>query len=227
MVKLMELEWKKLKQKMVISEVIIYVGILLFLPMFFIKMVSSDFGASYSTVITMITSMQLGFVLFGVSLINQVVIDEYKSKTMSLSFGYPISRQKLMAAKVLFIASFVFVCTFVSFILTGLSTYTLDQIFNLIQGQPTRAELLSYLIKSVIHSFIVTLISFIPLFFFGVWKRATIPAVLCAIFLMQFQNFSYLLNVTLNPDVVNGVLCLIGAVSVYLSIALADVVGDV
>lgn len=227
MVKLMELEWRKLKRKMILSELIIYWGILMFLPMFFIKMVSAEFGQSYSTIIQLMMSMQLGFVLFGASLINQVVIDEYKNKTISLSFGYPISRKKLVMAKALFISLFVFLCTIVSFLLSGVTTYLLDQAFHIINGQPTAEDITTYFSKMIVHSLIVTLISLIPLFFFGIWKRETIPTVLCAIFLMQFQNFSFLLNVNLNTNIVNTVLCLLGVVSVYLSIKMVDRVGDI
>ncbi|PKF90676.1 ABC transporter permease [Bacillus sp. BA3] len=227
MVKLMELEWRKLKRKMILSELIIYWGILMFLPMFFIKMVSAEFGQSYSTIIQLMISMQLGFVLFGASLINQVVIDEYKNKTISLSFGYPISRKKLVMAKALFISLFVFLCTIVSFLLSGVTTYLLDQVFHIINGQPTAEDITSYFSKMIVHSLIVTLISLIPLFFFGIWKRETIPTILCAIFLMQFQNFSFLLNVNLNTNIVNTVLCLLGVVSVYLSIKMVDRMGDI
>ncbi|MFE4706125.1 ABC transporter permease [Peribacillus simplex] len=227
LVKLMELEWRKLRQKMILSELIIYWGILMFLPMFFIKMVSAEFGQSYSTIIQLMMSMQLGFVLFGASLINQVVIDEYKNKTISLSFGYPISRKKLVMAKALFISLFVFLCTVVSFLLSGMTTYLLDQAFHIINGQPTAEDITTYLSKMIVHSLIVTLISLIPLFFFGIWKRETIPTVLCAIFLMQFQNFSFLLNVNLNTNIVNTVLCLLGVVSVFLSITMVDRVGDI
>ncbi|WP_459734668.1 ABC transporter permease [Peribacillus sp. N1] len=227
LVKLMELEWRKLKRKMILSELIIYWGILMFLPMFFIKMVSAEFGQSYSTIIQLMMSMQLGFVLFGASLINQVVIDEYKNKTISLSFGYPISRKKLVMAKALFISLFVFLCTIVSFLLSGVTTYLLDQAFHIINGQPTAEDITTYFSKMIVHSLIVTLISLIPLFFFGIWKRETIPTVLCAIFLMQFQNFSFLLNVNLNTNIVNTVLCLLGVVSVYLSIKMVDRVGDI
>jgi len=227
LVKLMELEWRKLRRKMILSEMIIYWGVLMFLPMFFIKMVSAEFGQSYSTIIQLMMPMQLGFVLFGASLINQVVIDEYKNKTISLSFGYPISRKKLVMAKALFISLFVFLCTLVSFLLSGMTTYLLDQVFHIINGQPTVQDITTYFSKMIVHSLIVTLISLIPLFFFGIWKRATIPTVICAVFLMQFQNFSYLLNVNLNTNIVNTVLCLLGVVSVYLSIKMVDRVGDI
>ena len=51
MFKLMRLEWKKLKQRSVISEVIIYWLILMFFPVFFIKMVMPFFGQSYAAAI--------------------------------------------------------------------------------------------------------------------------------------------------------------------------------
>lgn len=227
LVKLMELEWRKLKQGMIVSELVIYWGVLMFLPMFFIKMVSADFGQNYSTIIPLMMAMQMGFILFGASLINQVVIDEYKNKTMSLSFSYPLSRKKLIMAKVLFISLFVFASTLVSFILSGISTYILDQIFHIINGQPTMEEIKTYVGKMLVHAFMISMISFIPLFTFGVWKRATITTVLCAIFFMQFQNFSYLLNINLNPDVVNAALSLLGVFSVFLSVHFIDRLGDV
>ncbi|WP_235822725.1 ABC transporter permease [Cytobacillus massiliigabonensis] len=225
--KLMKLEWGKLKQKSIIGEVVVYLLIVMFLPTFFIKMVIADFGQSYAAMIELILPIQMGFVLFGASLINQVVIDEYKNKTISLSFGYPMSRKKLFMAKVLFISLFVFLVTLGSFLLTGITTYLIDQAFSTINGQPTSSDISTFFIKMFLHSFIITLISLIPLFLFGLWKRATIPLVLCAIFLMQFQNFSYLLKMNLNPDLVNLVLCILGAASVYLSIKLVDKLGDI
>src|SRR5690625_1801581 len=128
MIKLMRLEWKKLKQKSVIGEAIIYPLILMFLPVFFIKVVHADFGQNYATVIELNLAIQMGIILFGASLINQVFIDEYKNKTISLSFRYPFSRQKLFTAKILFIATFVFLLTMVSYLLTGVTTYVIDQI---------------------------------------------------------------------------------------------------
>lgn len=73
LVKLMALEWKKLKRKMVISEVVIYTLVIMFMPMIFIRTLP-EFGQSYETVITLMMSIQMGFILFGASLINQVVI---------------------------------------------------------------------------------------------------------------------------------------------------------
>src|SRR5690625_299867 len=225
MIKLMRLEWKKLKQKSVISEVIIYPLILMFLPVFFIESVSADFGQSYATVIELNLAVQMGFILFGASLINQVFIDEYKNKTISLSFRYPFSRQKLFTAKILFIATFVFFLTMASYLLTGVTTYVIDQVQPIINGDLTRSDIITFFSQMIIRSSIITVISFIPLFYLGIWKRATVPTVICAIVVMQSSYLSPMIN--LNFNLVLVVLCMLGSLSIFLSIITAEKIGEI
>jgi len=230
--KLIELEWRKLDQKKVIGEVIVYWVIIMFLPTFFLKVVFADmafvdFSESYASALELMLPIQMGLLLFGASMINHVFIEEYKNKTMSLSFGYPISRKKLVMAKVCFIFLAVFLCTLVSFVLSGITTYVIDQIFDVIHGQPTMEDFMAFAARSIIHSVVVALISFVPLFLFGIWKRAVIPTVICAVFLAQFPNFTGLLHITLNTDMLYAVLSFIGLVSVYLSVAKVNQVGDI
>jgi hypothetical protein len=74
------------------------------------------------------------------------------------------------------------------------------------------------------RSIMVTFISFIPLFYFGVWKKAVVPAIMCSLISMQLPNFSSFINV--DPDVVVVVLSILGAVSVFLTIKTAHSVGE-
>lgn len=231
MIKLIELEWRKLERKKVIGEAIIYWVVLMFLPALLLKVVFADsstldFGDSYSAAMGLMLPIQMGLLLLGASLINHVFIEEYKNKTMALSFGYPISRKKLVLAKVLFIALTVFFCTIVSFVLAGIVTYGFDQMIDVIAGDPTAADLAAYAVRMIIHSIVVALASLIPLFCFGIWKRAVIPLVICAIFFMQFPNFFGLLRISLNPDLIYAILSLLGVVSIYLSIKLIGKLGD-
>ncbi|MPY17609.1 ABC transporter permease [Paenibacillus glucanolyticus] len=232
MMKLIELEWKKLERKKVIGEAITYWVILMFLPIFFLKVVFADmpmvrFGESYTAAMDLMLPMQMGLLLFGASLINHVFIEEYKNKTIALSFGYPLSRKRLVVAKVLFIVLGVFFGTLVSFVLSGIATYALNQIMNVIPGTPTVAELMNYAVRMVIHSIVVALASLIPLFCFGIWKRAVIPTVLCAIFLAQFPNFLGMMGITLNLDFLYAVLSVLGVVSVLLSVKFVNILGDI
>lgn len=230
MLKLIELEWRKLDRKKVIGEVIIYWFILMLLPVFFIQVVLADqpigYGDSYAAALELMMPIQMGMLLFGASLINHVFIEEYKNKTMALAFGYPISRRKLVMVKVLFIAAAVFASTLVSFLLAGVATYGADLVFDVIKGTPTMTDLMNFTVRMLIHSLVVALASLIPLFFFGVWKRAVIPTVICAIFLIQLPNFLGMLQITMDPDLLYAILGLLGMASVYLSVRLVNRFGN-
>lgn len=225
MVNLMKLEWRKLKQASVIRELVIYWVILMFLPVFFIKMVSADFGQSVDALFTLILSVQVGFVLLGASLISQVFIDEFKSKTIALSYSYPISRKRLFLSKVLFIGIFIFLATLISFVLTVVTTMVIDEIFSVLHVGLTGSDIWGYVGDMIARSFLVTLISFIPLFYLAIWKRAVIPTVICAILVMQLPNFSPIFN--LNQDLVIVILSILGAISIYFSIKFAEVIGEI
>ncbi|GAB6930827.1 ABC transporter permease [Paenibacillus sp. JCM 10914] len=231
MMKLIRLEWRKLERKKVIGEVITYWVIIMLLPVLFLKVVFVDmpmirFGESYAAAMELMLPIQLGFLLFGASLINHVFIEEYKNKTIALSFGYPLSRKRLVLAKVLFIIIAVFFGTLVSFVLSGIATYAFDHILDVIPGTPTVTDLMNYAARMVIHSIVVALASLIPLFWFGVWKRAVIPTVICAVFLMQFPNFVGLLRITLNPDFLYALFSVLGVASIFLSVKFVNKLGD-
>lgn len=223
--KLIKLEWRKLKQKSILGEVAIYWFILMSLPVFFIQMVSADFGQNFDSLLELIQSIQRGLVLFGASMISQVFIEEYKNKTITLSFGYPISRKKLFLAKVLFIALFIFMTTIASFLLTGVATYLLNQVLPIIHFSITESNIVSYFSGMIVGSFIVTLISFIPLFFFAIWKRATVSTVICAIIAMNLPNLSSIVH--FNNELIIVALCSMGALSLFLSIKTANSKGEI
>lgn len=220
----MLLEWRKLNRLTVISEIIIYSVILMLLPTFFIKVILPDMGHSYATAIELNGFIQMGFILMGGSLINHVFIEEYKNKTMALAFSYPISRKKLFAAKVLFIACFVFVLTLCSFILSGVATYIINQFNHMIDGPLTSSDIMDYLGTTVIRSVAITLMSFAPLLLFGIWKRAVVPLIICSIFSMQLPNFAQFFGV--KPDLVVIVFAVLGAISIWLSIQLSEQLGE-
>ncbi|WP_336781576.1 ABC transporter permease [Paenibacillus illinoisensis] len=231
MLKLIELEWRKLERKKVIGEAITYWLILMFLPVFFLKVVFADmpnvrFGESYAAALDLMIAIQMGIILFGASLINHVFIEEYKNKTIALSFGYPLSRKRLVMAKVLFIVLAVFIGTLVSFGVSGIVTFALNQVMDVIPGTPTAADLTNYAIRMIIHSIAAALASLIPLFLFGIWKRAVIPTVICAVFLMQFPNFLGLLRITLSPDFLYVIFSVLGVASVILSVKFINKLGD-
>jgi ABC-type transport system involved in multi-copper enzyme maturation permease subunit len=225
MIKLMQLEWKKLQQTTVIMEMIVYPLLLIFVTWFFIENVFPEHGQSYAAFIEFNLIVQMGLVLFGASLINHVFIEEYKNKTISLSFRYPFSRQKLFTAKILFIATFVFFLAIASYLFTGVAMYVIDQVQPMINGNPTRADIITFFSQMVLRSLIITLVSFIPLFLLGIWKRMTVPTVICAFVVMQSPILALMLD--LNFNLILVVMCLIAGLSIFLSISKAESIGEI
>ncbi|TYP76512.1 ABC transporter permease [Paenibacillus methanolicus] len=231
MFKLMELEWRKLHTRKVMGEAVIYWVILMILPTIFLQFVFADapnipLGESYGAAMEIMLPIQMGFLLFGASLVNHVFIEEFKNRTMALSYGYPLSRRRLVMAKTMFIAGAVYLCSLISFVLAGITTYGFDLALDFIEGVPTAADLANYALRAVVHAAVVALASLIPLFWFGLWRRAVIPTVLCAIVLMQMQNFLGWFSITLNADLLYAIMSLLGLVSVYLSVKFVNKLGD-
>ncbi|MET3697777.1 ABC-2 family transporter [Bacillus oleivorans] len=225
MSKLMLLELRKLKRKNFISEITTYYVIMAVLPIFFIKVVHPIFGESYDMAIELINlSTQMAYITFAASLINQVIIEEYKNKTITLGFSYPINRQKLFIAKILFIAAMMFVVQMVSFIISGVITFSADAAFGIIKGSPTAEQIYVYFIHAIFYSAATILVGLIPMFYFGIIRRATVTTVIFGIIIMQVLNFTYILQ--WNEELVLSVLCLLGAVNIFLSVKMIDRVGE-
>jgi len=224
MIKYMRLEWKKLDTKNVLAEVWIYLIILMVLPTFFIMKVIPAFGQSYTLAMELNSYIQLGFVLFGASLINHVFIEQYKNKTMALSFSYPVSRKTLFTSKILFIAVAVFAVSIISYLLSGLSTYVLNLFFSFIEGELTASHLMSYAGIMLVRSVLNSIICFVPLFLFGIWKRAVVPTIVCSLASMQLPNFSSFIHV--QPETIIIVLTVLGAISIAASIVTAEKLGE-
>jgi len=225
MIKYMRLEWKKLDTKNVLAEVWIYLIIMMLLPTFFIMKVLPVFGQSYASAIELNSFIQLGYVLFGASLINHVFIEQYKNKTMALSFSYPVSRKTLFTSKILFIAVAVFIVSIISYLLSGLTTYVLNLFFSFIEGELTASHLTSYISKILIGSMLNSIICFVPLFLFGILKRAVVPTIVCSLASMQLPNFSSFIHV--QPETIIIVLTVLGVISIGASIMTAEKVGEI
>lgn len=225
MFKYMRLEWKKLDTRNVIAEAGVYLILLMVLPTFFMMKVLPAFGQSYTLAMELNSYIQLGFVLFGASLINHVFIEQYKNKTMALSFSYPVSRKTLFTSKILFIAAAVFIVSIISYLLSGVSTYVLNLFFSFIDGQLTASHLMTYISTMLVGSILNSIICFIPLFLFGIWKRAVVPTIVCSITSMQLPNFSSFIHV--QPETVIIVLTILGALSIVASIMSAEKLGEI
>jgi ABC-type transport system involved in multi-copper enzyme maturation permease subunit len=136
--KLMKLEIKKYKLKRYIMGIIIaIICIMAFLTMSFIdnRINSPQDLDTYESVIWMTNILTTDvFLIFSSALIAKIIIGEYRDKTILVMFSYPVSRKKLMFAKLIIVVVFAMSCILLSDALCILYVVTLDSIVNVIAG---------------------------------------------------------------------------------------------
>ncbi|AIQ15229.1 ABC transporter permease [Paenibacillus durus] len=114
------------------------------------------------------------FIIFASALLSRLIIDEYKNNTMTLLFTYPISRMKLMYAKLIIVLLFTFVNIIVSNIVLGAIIVGINGFTNAIHGEITSNLLISELIKTGASAIYAAGIGLIPLYV-GM-RRKSVPA---------------------------------------------------
>ncbi|RUS48930.1 ABC transporter permease [Cohnella sp. AR92] len=171
----------------------------------------------YETLFSTIDLLARGtFIVFAAVLLSRFIIEEYRTKSITVLFTYPINRKKLMIAKLFIVFSF----TFISIVLTDLVVSILMLVVNLnhefISAALTKdvvvRQALSFLMNAVAASFM----SLIPLYF-GMRKYSTAATVVASI-LIIFIVCSNTNGFSLNSIVAIPItLSWIGAIVAYLS----------
>jgi ABC-type transport system involved in multi-copper enzyme maturation permease subunit len=120
MLQLMKLEMKKFKfgwyVKGALTANIIITA--LFISMNYIQEVEKDVIMTNSEEAFLLIGamVRATFIVFAAVLLAQLVIEEYKNKTIMLMFSYPIKRKKIIASKLAIIAILTFITIWLSII---------------------------------------------------------------------------------------------------------------
>lgn len=122
----------------------------------------------------MFVFVKAAYIIFASVIISKLVIDEYKNNTITLLFMYPISRKKLMTAKILIVFAFTFVAIILSDIMIGAILLGFNSFMELIPGELSLTLITSELIKLGANAFYAAGIALIPLYF-GM-KKKSVPA---------------------------------------------------
>lgn len=136
---------------------------------------------------------------------------------MVLMFTYPISRKKLIAAKLMIVSVWTFLAIIVSnLILTG-ALVLANSFYGYIPGTLEMDVLIRHGLKVLFHAAASAGLSLIPLFF-GMWKKSVPATIISAVLLVSIIN-SDTGGFTLSSIVaVPIVLAVIGVLIAYLSI---------
>ena len=221
MLNLMRLEIKKFKLGSYIKGAIlanfIILGFMLMI-MFISRMEGSVDFKDYPEALGVIDSfVRATFIIFSSALIAKLIIGEYKNKTISTLFTYPISRKKLIAAKLAIVMLFTFSSVVVSNVFVTTIFCIISESFQLIPDTLT-ASMITQRIPSVFTNAIAASgMSLIPLYF-GMKKKSVPTTIISSIILVMFvasNNGGFSLN---DIIVIPLSLAIIGVAIAYFSI---------
>lgn len=178
MLKLISLEIRKNKLKTLLTgAAIVNLAIFAFmiLVIFIEKSEQNPTFTSYSDLFEgLFVFVKAAYLIFASVIISKLIIDEYKNNTITLLFMYPISRKKLMTAKIMIVFIFTFISIIVSSIVIGAMLLGINYFMNFVQGELTLHFMTTELIKTVANAFYAAGIALIPLYF-GM-KKKSVPA---------------------------------------------------
>ncbi len=221
MIKLIKLEIKKFKLMRYWKGVlganlgfVIFIGMVYFLNKVEEEIPFDNFEMA-STIISAVVSAT--FIIFASVILAKLVIDEYKNKSIDLMFTYPISRKKIMTAKLIIVMVFTFMTVlFSTLFLQGL-VYIMDVTFDILPGDISIQEFINSMWKSFFIAFAAAGLSLIPLLI-GMLRKSSSATIVSSIFLVTLtssvsNNFTFSSVMTVSIS-----LALLGIVIGWLSI---------
>lgn len=221
MLHLMKLEMKKFKigwyvKGALIANIIITA---LFVFMNYIQEVEKDVimtnaGDAFLLIGTMVRAT---FIVFAAVLLAQIVIEEYKSKTILLMFSYPIKRKKIIASKLFIIAILTFITIWLSNTIVTGAVFVLHGYFSFISYSITFTEWMQQAIDMIPFAVAAAGISLIPLYF-GMRKHSVPITIVSSLFVVSFAcsynpGFSVVITIPIQLA-----LAAVGIVISYLAI---------
>ncbi|MCG7408701.1 ABC transporter permease [Paenibacillus sp. ACRRX] len=163
------------------------------------------------------TLVRSTFIVFAAVLLAQFVIHEFRTKSITVLFMYPINRKKLMAAKLLIVMIFTFVAIICSDVIVTGGFILFNHFTHVIEDTLTSQLLWAMGGKMLMNAVMASGICLIPLFF-GMRKYSTSTTIVSAVLLL-FIVGSNNGGISLNDIIVIPIgLALIGIYIAYLGI---------
>ncbi|AVK82320.1 hypothetical protein C3943_01575 [Lysinibacillus sp. B2A1] len=188
MLNLMRLEMKKFHMGSYIKRAIIanFVIIGIMFMLLFITKIEGDPGfENYQTVLSLIDStVRAVFIIFASALIAKLIIGEFKYKTITLAFMYPINRKKLIASKLAIIVLFTFSAIIVSNVFVTAVFCVISSNFHLLSDTLTISLIIQRIPVVIMNAIAASCIALIPLYF-GMRKYSIPITIISSIFIVS------------------------------------------
>lgn len=147
------------------------------------------------------------FTIFSAVLMSRMVIDEYRNKTITLLFAYPLPRYLIFTAKLIIIGVWTFLTVLLSNALVIALLLLANSHYHYITEPLTRDRLMEEVPRMLIFALAYTGLSLVPMYF-GMLRK-TMPALIVSSFILSnsgmmivnnegiYRDFSSFLLVTL------------------------------
>lgn len=129
------------------------------------------------------TMVRATFIIYASVLLAKFVIEEYKNRTISLMFTYPISRKKLIAAKLIIVFTWTILAIMVSNLLIGSVLVLTNHFVGNIPGTLDSGTLVDTGLRTLLNAVAAAGLSLIPLFF-GMWKKSVPGTIVSAVLIV-------------------------------------------
>lgn len=189
MLHLMKLEMKKFKfgwylKGAVLANIIITA---IFISMNYVQEVEKDIIMTNAEEAFLLigTMVRATFIVFAAVLIAQLVIEEYKSKTIMLMFSYPVKRKKVIASKLAIIAILTFITIWLSNIVVTGAVFVLQGYFPFISYSITFTDWMQQAITMIPFAVAAAGTSLIPLYF-GMRKYSVPVTIVSSLLVVSF-----------------------------------------
>ena len=225
MLKLIKLEMKKFNLTSYSLNAVIANFVILgfmFLIAFISKIEGDTDFSTYQEVLGIIDSfVRATFIIFAGALIAKLVIGEFKNKTITTLFMYPISRKKLLAAKLAIVIIFTFSWIIISNVFITIVYGWISVHYQLIPDTLTASLLQEHGLSVLMNAVAAAGMALIPLYF-GM-RKYSIPATIISSILIVIIVANNTGGFSLNNIIIIPIsLALIGLTVAYLSIRNID-----
>ncbi|WP_019638216.1 ABC transporter permease [Paenibacillus fonticola] len=127
------------------------------------------------------------FVILAAVLIAKLIIEEYKNKTISVLFTYPINRKKMFGVKLLLIALLTFIALFASNLFSAGVFLLINSYLQIVPGTVNQAFLLHQVLSILTFSIATAGTGLIPLYF-GLRKHSMPATILSSLLIVAFTS---------------------------------------
>ncbi|SDW19858.1 ABC transporter permease [Paenibacillus sp. CF384] len=134
------------------------------------------------------------FVIFASVLMSRMIIDEYRNKTVTILFVYPVPRNMIFAAKLVIIGVWTFLTVIIGHLVVSGALLVANSHYHYIAEPLTRDRLWEEALRIIIIAVIAAGLSLVPLFF-GMLRK-TMPALIISSFIISNSGM-----VVMNNDV--------------------------